>query len=107
VRKISYSAQRRRSASVKATSDRRPNEIPTNDALSFAGDFISKYEEADLDDEDLRLIFETLDKAIAVIDDYDPRINPGSSMRQLRTLFASVRLRASVRRFHDQVLQNS
>ena len=56
----------------------------------------------DIDPGEQLLIIRTLAEALAITDDYDPLRNPGSSMRQLRTLFASLRLRAALRRLENE-----
>jgi hypothetical protein len=56
----------------------------------------------DIDREEQVLIVRTLVRALAIIDHFDPVRNPASSMRQLRTLFASARLRAALRRLNSE-----
>jgi hypothetical protein len=57
--------------------------------------------------DNLRLIVDALEKAIAVTDAYEPRRNPGSSMRQLRTLFSSRRIRTALRRYQIETLPSA
>lgn len=74
--------------------------IPTRDTPKLADNLsLPDGSPAALEREDQVLIISTLAKAVAISDQYDPRRNPGRSMRQLRSLFSSSRLRAALRRF--------
>ena len=86
--------------------ERSPNDLPppellASEAPGIASDKPSSSEEVHIKEDDLRLICETLNRAVALTDRYHPLRNPGSSMRQLRTLFASARLRAALSRFSN------
>jgi hypothetical protein len=79
--------------------------IPTRDSPKLAGDLSPDGSLASaIEREDHELIVGALARAVAISDQYDPRRNPGRSMRQLRSLFASSRLRAALRRFDAERL---
>jgi hypothetical protein len=80
--------------------------IPTRDSPKLAGDLslADGSLASAIEREDHELIVGALARAVAISDQYDPRRNPGRSMRQLRSLFASSRLRAALRRFDAERL---
>jgi hypothetical protein len=77
-----------------------PPTVPTGDSPNLTEDLSLPDDSsaAAIEREDRELIIDTLAKAIAITDQYDPRRNAGRSMRQLRTLFSSSRLRTALRR---------
>ena len=89
---------------VNRSARSRPRQTATADA-PYTGADLPKENLAslkDIDREEQVLIVRTLVRALAIIDHFDPVRNPASSMRQLRTLFASARLRAALRRLESE-----
>jgi hypothetical protein len=78
--------------------------IPTSDTPRLTDDLPPPEASlaSEIEREDRAMIVDALAKAMTIADQYDPRRNPGRSMRQLRTLFSSSRLRAAMRRYEAE-----